>query len=158
MAAGIITAAVMATGSIDADALASDAVAEIAAGIPTAASIADAVWDEARAGHVAAGSFGEGVIVSSITAGAIAAASIASAAGSKIADIVWRRTYANIRGSADGDTVAFRSPLGMLSKLVNKWSITTGTLTSTHEDDATSFGTQAVSTASGNPITGLDTA
>lgn len=29
--------------------------------IPTAAVIADAVWDEARAGHAAAGSFGEGV-------------------------------------------------------------------------------------------------
>lgn len=29
--------------------------------IPSAATIADAVWDEARAGHVAAGSFGQGV-------------------------------------------------------------------------------------------------
>lgn len=28
---------------------------------PTAADVADAVWDEARSGHVAAGSFGEGV-------------------------------------------------------------------------------------------------
>lgn len=31
------------------------------AAIPTAAANADAVWDEARAGHVGAGSFGEGV-------------------------------------------------------------------------------------------------
>lgn len=33
---------------------------------PTAATIADAVWDEARSGHVAAGSFGEGVLVESL--------------------------------------------------------------------------------------------
>src|SRR5262245_2884491 len=48
-AAGAITATVIATGAIDADALATDAVAEIA----------DGVWDEALAGHVAAGSAGE---------------------------------------------------------------------------------------------------
>lgn len=51
MAAGVVTAAAVATGAIDADALAADAAGEIA----------DAVWDEARSGHVAAGSFGEGV-------------------------------------------------------------------------------------------------
>lgn len=51
VAAGGITAASIASGAVDADALAADAVAEIA----------DGVWDEARAGHVGAGSFGEGV-------------------------------------------------------------------------------------------------
>lgn len=51
LAAGAVTAAAIATGAVDADALAADAVAELA----------DGVWDEARAGHVAAGSFGEGV-------------------------------------------------------------------------------------------------
>jgi len=34
-----------------------------ATGIPTAAVIADAVWDEATSGHVAAGSFGASIIV-----------------------------------------------------------------------------------------------
>ncbi len=33
---------------------------------PTAADVADAVWDEARSGHVSAGSFGEGVKVESL--------------------------------------------------------------------------------------------
>lgn len=33
---------------------------------PSAADVADAVWDEARAGHVGAGSFGEGVKVESL--------------------------------------------------------------------------------------------
>ena len=49
LAAGAITASAVATGAIDADALAADAAAELA----------DAVWDEARSGHVTAGTFGE---------------------------------------------------------------------------------------------------
>ena len=48
-AAGAITASAIAADAIGASELAADAVAEIA----------DAVWDEAAAGHVAAGSFGE---------------------------------------------------------------------------------------------------
>lgn len=36
----------------------------------TAANVADAVWDESRAGHVIAGSFGEGVVVSSLVTAA----------------------------------------------------------------------------------------
>ena len=86
-AAGAINAAAIATGAIDADALAADAGTEIAtavwasgtrtltaldedtttididgalaAGVPTAGAIADAVWDEALAGHQGAGSAGE---------------------------------------------------------------------------------------------------
>jgi hypothetical protein len=61
MAAGVVTAAAIATDAIDADALAADAVSEIWAGstAPSAASVADAVWDEAQSGHVGAGTFGE---------------------------------------------------------------------------------------------------
>lgn len=46
--------------------------------VPTAAAIADAVWDEARAGHVAAGSFGEYVPadVSLVSGDATAAANL----------------------------------------------------------------------------------
>lgn len=74
-AAGAITAAAIATGAIDADALAADAGTEIGTAVwataartltantnlndPTAAAIADAVWDEAIAGHAGAGSTGE---------------------------------------------------------------------------------------------------
>ena len=49
--AGGITAASVASGAIDADALATDAVTEVA----------DAVWNSTRAGHATAGTFGEGV-------------------------------------------------------------------------------------------------
>lgn len=48
MDAGVVTAAAVATGAIDADALATDAVNEIV----------DQVWDEATADHVTAGTFG----------------------------------------------------------------------------------------------------
>lgn len=84
MEAGVVTAAAIATDAIDADALAADAVTEIQSGLstlnaagvrtavglasanldtqldalPTAAENADAVWDEAIAGHLGAGSTG----------------------------------------------------------------------------------------------------
>lgn len=86
-AAGAIDAAAIATDAVDADALAGDAATEIATAVwaavtrtltantnlndPTAAAIADAVWDEARSGHVTAGSFGEGVLVQTVNANAL---------------------------------------------------------------------------------------
>lgn len=87
MASGVVTAAAIATDAIDADALAADAVSEIQSGLstltaagvrsavglasanldtqldalPTAAEIADAVWDESTSGHTTSGTFGEQV-------------------------------------------------------------------------------------------------
>lgn len=63
VAAGGITAASIATGAIDADALAADAVTEIWAGstAPTAATIADAVWDEDATAHQTQGTFGQAI-------------------------------------------------------------------------------------------------
>ena len=43
-------------------------------------AVADQVWDELRAGHVGAGSFGEGVLVQTVNAGGILAASFAAGA------------------------------------------------------------------------------
>lgn len=74
VAAGGITAASIATGAVDADALAADAVGEIA----------DGVWDEALAGHLAAGSTGEAL--NNAGSGASAAA---------IADAVWDEALAD---------------------------------------------------------------
>jgi hypothetical protein len=51
MTNGIITAAAIATGAVDADALAADAAAEIA----------DAVWDEDATAHQTQGTFGQGL-------------------------------------------------------------------------------------------------
>lgn len=70
-AAGAINAAAIAADAIGASELAADAVAEIA----------DAIWDEARSGHVSAGTFGEGVAsVQGNVTGSVA--SVAGAVGS----------------------------------------------------------------------------
>ena len=77
IASDAITAAKIAADAIGASELAADAASEIATSVwaavtrtlsantnlndPTAAAIADAVWDEAVSGHVAGGSFGEEV-------------------------------------------------------------------------------------------------
>lgn len=92
-----------------------------------------------------------------IAAAAIDAASIAAAAGSKIADITIRRTFANAAASSDGDTKTGRSLLGAIAKATNKWSISGATLTVYESDDSTSLFTQTVTTTAGNPITALDT-
>jgi hypothetical protein len=87
-----------------------------------------------------------------------AAADIAAAVANKLADHFWRRTYANIRGSSDGDSVAFRSGLGAQSKLVNKWFFDGADLVLNHEDDSTEFGRQTAGTSpTAEPITELDT-
>jgi hypothetical protein len=83
---------------------------------------------------------------------------ISATIANKLADHTLRRTYANARASSDGDTFDFRSLLGAIAKLVNKWTISGATLTLYHEDDATSAGTQAItSDAAADPITQLDT-
>lgn len=72
---------------------------------PSAATVADAVWDEARAGHVGAGSFGEGVVVNSIAAAAITATSIASDAITdvKVASDVTIASVTGAVGSVTGN-------------------------------------------------------
>ena len=101
------------------------------------------------------------ITASAVAVGAIAADALSTAAANKIADQTLRRTYANARASADGDAVNFRSLLGAIGKLVNKWSISGTTLTVFQEDDVTSTapgGTQALTaTAGADPITAVDT-
>lgn len=93
-----------------------------------------------------------------LDASILAVADFAAAVANKIADHVLRRTYANARASSDGDTYSFRSLMGAIAKLVNKWTISGSTLTIYHEDDATSAGSQGVTgTAGADPITTLDT-
>jgi hypothetical protein len=67
----------------------------------TAAEVADAVWDEARADHSTAGTFGQGVVVSSIAASAITAAAIAADAVTAIAAGVWARVLEGAHTAAD---------------------------------------------------------
>lgn len=109
-AAGAINAAAIATDAIGAAELAADAVAEIA----------DAIWDEARSGHVGAGSFGEGVAsvtgsvgsvatggitAGSIAADAIGASELAADAIAEIADAVWDEAIAGHLGAGSTGAV-----------------------------------------------------
>ena len=132
-AVGAITASAIAAGALDTSELAAGAATEIGTAVwasasrtltantnlndPTAAAIADAVWDEARVGHVSAGSFGEGVAsvqggvtgsvgsvatggitASSFGAGAVNAAALATDAATEVANAVAAIT---IEGSLD---------------------------------------------------------
>lgn len=58
-AAGAIDAAAIANAAIDAATFAADAIDAAALAADAGAEIADAVWDEAAAGHVGAGTFGD---------------------------------------------------------------------------------------------------
>lgn len=84
-AAGAITAAAIATNAIDADALAADGLAEIA----------DAVWDEALAGHAGAGTAGDiiGNLVTDIGALTPAVAISTTTAASVSTGALAVRTY-----------------------------------------------------------------
>jgi hypothetical protein len=61
LAADCITANQIATNAIHATAIAQNAITASVLATDAVSEIADGVWDEARSGHVAAGSFGEGV-------------------------------------------------------------------------------------------------
>jgi hypothetical protein len=71
-----------------------------------------------------------------------------------------RRNSANARASSDGDTVNFRSLLGVASKLTNKVAPVAGALKTYAEDDSTEFGSQTYTSSpasSSNLINSLDT-
>lgn len=140
-------------------------VTGIGANVITATSInADAITAAKVAdGTIDAATFAAGAITATVLAtDAITDAEISAAGANKIADHVLRRTYANARASANGDTLNFRSLLGAVGKLVNKIAISGASLLIYQEDDTTSSapgGTQVLTTsASADHITGADTA
>jgi hypothetical protein len=169
LANGSISSAKFLSGAIDANALAADAVAEIA----------DGVWDEATAGHAGAGSTGkaltdaladtnelqsdwtnggrldlllDAVLDDTGTSGVVLSATQMN----KVADHVIRRNQATARASSDGDTVNHRSLLGQLSKVNNliDSASSPGNILVYAEDDTTLFITIPITTdASAEPIT-----
>jgi hypothetical protein len=148
--------------------------------IPTAAAIADQVWDEAIAGHAAAGSTGEALSDAGAAGTPPTAAEVADAvwdealaghlgAGStgealdgaggggsaptadEVADAVLKRDWTAVSGEAS------RSVLNALRFLRNKWDLAAGTLTVKKEDDSTTAWTAAVTQdGSATPVTGSD--
>jgi hypothetical protein len=76
----------------------------------------------------------------------------------KIADIVLRRTTANVEASSNGDAVSIRSLYGMIAQGVHKTSISGTTLTVTKSDETTTLGTRTIATnPTAKPIISFDT-
>lgn len=93
--------------------------------------------------------------VGSVATGGIAAASLAAAAKQDIADFVLDRNMTT--GTDSGtDTTAVRTARQALRVLRNKTTIAAGVATITKEDDLTASWTAAITTAAGNPISGVD--
>jgi len=88
-------------------------------------------------------------------------ATLTSAEMNSMADHVLRREWGNAEASSNGDTVSFRSILGVIAKTTNKTkSSTDGTKLEIYEDDdSTIFAQQAFLTGAGPSatVTGLDT-
>lgn len=119
IAADAITAAKIATGAIDADALAADAVTEIWAGstAPSAATIADAVWDEDATAHQTQGTFGQAI-------------------GDPGADTdtIWALVNTNLDAAVSSRMATYTQPTGFLAAtfpttVASTTNITAGTIT-----------------------------
>lgn len=114
-AADALVAATFATDSIAADALAADAVAEIA----------DAVWDEARADHVSAGSFGQSnQIIRNGTAQAGGSATITLDAGASSIDSFYNNCTVFIvsgTGVAQSRRIAGYNGTTKVANVANVW-------------------------------------
>lgn len=108
IADGAIDAATFAAGAINAAAIAADAIGASELAADAVAEIADGVWDEARAGHTTAGSFGQGVasVQSGVTLAddAITAAKFDESTAFPLASADTGATQI-ARVGADGDTL-----------------------------------------------------
>ena len=188
MQTGVVTAASIATDAITADKIAADAIGSSELAATAAAEIADAIWDEARADHTTAGSFGQGVasvqgnvtgsvasVTASVTAGTVSdktgytianggigAASFAANAfdAAALAQDASREIADEIlnRDIAGGASGGARNVRNALRAIRNKTAISGGTLTVYQEDDTTSAWTATVATTAGDPISSVDPA
>lgn len=162
---GAVTAAKIAADAIGASQLAASAVTEIQSGLATSAGLASATanLDVAVSTRLASSSYtapdSAATIATAVwAAGTRTLTAISSSLRNQIADSVLRRTFANAADSAEGDTLAFRSLLGAVGKLVNRVRVNGGTLTVYREDDSTALGTQTVTTdGAAEPITEVNT-
>lgn len=75
----------------------------------------------------------------------------------KIADIVLRRTTANVEASSDGDALSLKSLYGMVAQGVHNTQVSGTTLSVTKSDDTTVLGTRTVTTdPTAEPIIGIN--
>lgn len=137
----------LAANTVNASALAADAVTEIQTGLPTAISIAD----EVQTRTIAAVTTVNGLAVNSVNASALATDAV-----NEIADGILNR---DMSAGTDSGSTTVRTVRQALRFLRNKWAVSSGTLTVYKEDDSTSSWTASVTgDANATPIIGSDPA
>lgn len=116
---------------------------QVGGGGLTTSNVAFYVWNAVAAAFNTPGTFGAEVLTESdIT---------------KIADIILRRSTANVEGSSEGDALALRSLYGMIAQAVHNTQVSGTTLSVTKSDDSTVLGTRTVTLdPAAQPITGLN--
>jgi hypothetical protein len=109
----------------------------------TTANVAFYVWNAVAAAFNTPGTFGAEVLKEGdIT---------------KIADIILRRSTANVEASTEGDALALRSLYGMIAQAVHNTQVSGTALSVTKSDDTTVLGTRTVTLdPAAQPITGLN--
>jgi hypothetical protein len=133
---GTVSAAMTAQGSLSAD-------INVTGGTLTTSNVAFYVWSALASAFNTPGTFGAEVLKDSdIT---------------KIADIILRRSTANVEASSEGDALALRSLYGMIAQAVHNTQVSGTTLSVTQSNDTTVLGTRTVTLdPNAQPITGLN--
>lgn len=159
---GVITAAVIATDAIDADAIAADVTTELQNGLATAAELAKVPKSDGTSSwNATALAAIQSECADAIAAtDSIAAASVSAAAANKIADHVLRRNTSNVEASSNGDTLAFKSVYGGSAMLTHEKDASSGTNIEVKKaDGATTLATIPIDTdAAAEPIVGTGSA
>lgn len=102
---------------------------------PTAAAVADAVWDEAKVGHVGAGSFGEEVQAHSLSSEISALNDVSTAeVNAEVVDALNTDTYAEPGQGAPGATISLAAKIGYLYKAFRNKLTQTATTLSIYND------------------------
>jgi len=127
-AAGVRTAVGLASANLDTQ----------LGDLPTAAENADAVWDEAKAGHVAAGSFGEEVQAHALSSEVSALNDLSAAeVNAEVVDVI-RTDVIPDSVPADGSRPTVAQALLMIARFLMEKGVSGTTVTVNKEDGATS--------------------
>ncbi len=138
VASGGITSGSFAAGAIDAAAIAADAIGASELASDAVDEIVDQVWDEAKSGHVGAGSFGEEVQAHALSTEITALNDLSAAqVNTEVADVMKADTIAEMAQQAPPTNPTFEEAVMYLyMALVHKVDIT-ATLKEFHNDAGT---------------------
>ena len=113
---------------------------------PTAAAIADAVWDEAKSGHVISGSFGEEVQAHALSSEVSALNDIdAATVNAQVLDVLNVDTFSELTGVPADDATLTQMIRWLYIQARNKITQTSTTQTIYADDGSTSVATSTVS-------------